>query len=226
MTNDDKRGELPPMTLDRALDQLAYGDRGVIDRAALTHFIRCWHQPSGEILAHRATIRRGHRPPLHEPTCAKARCLCGGQPGPDAEGERGEDVRLCVAALVTDPGARVLLVQSSKPGRGWELPGGGVEPGEAPGYAAVREVREETGIEIFELHTVPTEIHGTVKPGAAYRSRIALYRATAEGAPKAGSDALGAGWFTARQVQKLSQYGLLSDLDTRPALLAWAKGAP
>lgn len=143
-----------------------------------------------------------------------------------AEGDRSGDVRLCVAALVTDPEARVLLVQSSKPGRGWELPGGGVEHGESPGYAAVREVREETGIEISELHTVPTEIHGTVKPGAAYRSRIALYRATAEGEPRAGDDALGAGWFTARQVQKLSQHGLLSDLDTRPALLSWAGRAP
>ena len=56
----EQRGELPPMTLDRALEQLAYGDRGVIDRAALAHFIRCWHQPSGEILA-RALLGRARK---------------------------------------------------------------------------------------------------------------------------------------------------------------------
>lgn len=58
--------------------------------------------------------------------------------------------------------------------------------------------------------------------GAAYRSRIALYRATAEGEPKAGSDALDAMWM---QADAVAQAGGLSDLDTRPALLAWARGA-
>lgn len=56
------RAPLPPTTLDGALEQLAYGDRAVIDRAALMHFIRCWHQPSSEILA-RALLERA-RPKL------------------------------------------------------------------------------------------------------------------------------------------------------------------
>jgi len=56
--------------------------------------------------------------------------------------------KLVVAALVTDERGRVLLSQR-KPdqpmGGLWELPGGKVEPGEAPAAALAREVEEELG---------------------------------------------------------------------------------
>ena len=42
----------------------------------------------------------------------------------------------------------VLLVRRTSP-TGWELPGGNVEPGEDPQTAAVREVKEETGIDVM-----------------------------------------------------------------------------
>ncbi len=43
-------------------------------------------------------------------------------------------------------GTQILLVKSWFGSQKWELPGGGVNRGEAPSRAAVREVQEETGL--------------------------------------------------------------------------------
>ena len=51
-----------------------------------------------------------------------------------------------VAACVTNERGEVLLVKS--PWRGWEYPGGLIEPGETFQEALKREVREESGVEI------------------------------------------------------------------------------
>ena len=51
-----------------------------------------------------------------------------------------------VAALVTNNRGEILLVNS--PWRGWEYPGGLIEPGETFEEALKREVRKEAGIEI------------------------------------------------------------------------------
>ena len=48
-----------------------------------------------------------------------------------------------VAALVTNDRGEILLVNS--PWRGWEYPGGLIEPGESPESTAIRELYEETG---------------------------------------------------------------------------------
>ena len=51
-----------------------------------------------------------------------------------------------VAAMVTNDRGEILLVKS--PWRGWEYPGGLIEPGETFQDALKREVREEAGVEI------------------------------------------------------------------------------
>ena len=51
-----------------------------------------------------------------------------------------------VAALITNDKGEILLVKS--PWRGWEYPGGLIEPGETFQEALKREVREEAGVEI------------------------------------------------------------------------------
>ena len=48
------------------------------------------------------------------------------------------------------------MINSSDPGdpskpAWWEIPGGGIDPGETPAQAAAREITEETGITDFEL---------------------------------------------------------------------------
>lgn len=51
-----------------------------------------------------------------------------------------------VAALVTNEDGKILLVNS--PWRGWEYPGGLIEPGETFQEALHREIREEAGVEV------------------------------------------------------------------------------
>ena len=56
----------------------------------------------------------------------------------------------CAGAVVHDAAGRLLLIRRARePGRGlWSLPGGRCEPGEGAAETAVREVREETGLDV------------------------------------------------------------------------------
>ena len=54
--------------------------------------------------------------------------------------------KVSVAALVTNEKNEILLVNS--PWRGWEYPGGLIEPGETFAEALRREIREEAGVEV------------------------------------------------------------------------------
>lgn len=54
--------------------------------------------------------------------------------------------KVSVAALVTNAEGKILLVNS--PWRGWEYPGGLIEPGETFQEALHREIREESGVEV------------------------------------------------------------------------------
>jgi len=51
-----------------------------------------------------------------------------------------------VAGYVTNDAGEILLIKS--PRRGWEYPGGMVEPGETFEEALKREVKEETGVDV------------------------------------------------------------------------------
>jgi 8-oxo-dGTP pyrophosphatase MutT (NUDIX family) len=90
------------------------------------------------------------------PECGAAATLAGVADGAGPSGSL-EDVvvrtrqRLAAYALVFDDAGRVLLSREpdarGRLGR-WLLPGGGVEHGEHPEQAVIREVREETGLPV------------------------------------------------------------------------------
>jgi 8-oxo-dGTP diphosphatase len=93
----------------------------------------------------------------------------------------------CVGGLVYDDEGRLLLIQRAhEPGRGlWSIPGGRVEPGEDDATALVREMREETGLDV-----APGPLVGRVQRGPF---AIADYRCTVVGGTLcAGDDALDA----------------------------------
>jgi len=71
----------------------------------------------------------------------------------DPDAPKANSVVPAVTAVVRDPEGRVLLIHRTDNDR-WALPGGVVELGESVAETAVREVREETGIEIEVLGLV------------------------------------------------------------------------
>lgn len=64
-----------------------------------------------------------------------------------ADWKRARAIRPSASAVIFDRRGRILLQQRSDGGQ-WGLPGGGVEIGESVADAAVREVREETGLRV------------------------------------------------------------------------------
>ena len=80
--------------------------------------------------------------------------LDGGDPSADnvnsngVEDSLGQELyRPCVGIVLANRQGRVFAGQRiDNPGGAWQMPQGGIDPGEAPAKAAVRELREETGI--------------------------------------------------------------------------------
>ena len=95
--------------------------------------------------------------------------------------------RIGSAVVVVDEDRVLLGSRAKDPNRGkWILPGGKIEPFESIGFAAKREIREETGLEI-ELEGTLT-IKEIINP--PHEHRIIVYsRARPKGGTlKAGSD--------------------------------------
>lgn len=100
----------------------------------------------------------------------------------DADGfaalrEKFADGTWAVGAIVTDAEGRILLVRED--GR-WLAPGGQVEPGETHAEALVREVREETGVEIVPDDPVAVTEVTVTYDGETVAFAFAHYTATPE----------------------------------------------
>lgn len=61
--------------------------------------------------------------------------------------------------LVHDGQGRILVVRTTYLGPGWMLPGGRVERSETPHAAAVRETREETGLDVRVERLILVDAH-------------------------------------------------------------------
>jgi ADP-ribose pyrophosphatase YjhB (NUDIX family) len=62
-----------------------------------------------------------------------------------------------VGALVVGPTGRVLLIRTHKWRERWGVPGGKIEYGETMAAAVRRELREETGLELADIHWAPVQ---------------------------------------------------------------------
>lgn len=118
--------------------------------------------------------------------------------------------------VIVFKGTDVLLVRRGKPPRvgEWSIPGGAQELGETVAEAAIREIREETGIDIV-VHGL-VEVVDLIRPSddpnrdgiRHHYTLIDLVAAWSDGVPVAGDDVTEACWMP---VEGIGDLGLWSE---------------
>jgi 8-oxo-dGTP diphosphatase len=92
-----------------------------------------------------------------------------------------------VDCIIELPEERIVLIRRANPPIGWALPGGFVDEGESFDAAAVREAREETGLEVKLVEQFFT--YSDPKRDPRKHTVSTVYIATAQGEPKGADDA-------------------------------------
>jgi 8-oxo-dGTP diphosphatase len=120
-----------------------------------------------------------------------------------------------VGAVIVDGDRVVLVKRAHEPLKGeWSLPGGSVEVGETLAEAVIREVREETGLEVRvgPLLDVFDRIHHGRDERVEYHFVLLDYKCTVvSGSLAHGSDASAACWASTADLARFR----LSDLAKR-----------
>ncbi|HTJ10252.1 MAG TPA: NUDIX hydrolase, partial [Candidatus Binataceae bacterium] len=97
------------------------------------------------------------------------------------------------ADVIAEIGNQVVLIERRNYPFGWAIPGGFVDVGETVEAAAVRELREETTLEV-ELRAL-LGIYSRPDRDPRGQTVTAVYIGQARGAPRAADDAKGIGLF-------------------------------
>ncbi len=105
----------------------------------------------------------------------------------------------CVILL---PDRRIVLIERKNPPHGWALPGGFVDAGESLERAAIREAKEETGLDVELLEQFHT--YGDPARDPRMHTISVVYLARAEGEPRGGDDAKEARAFAWEELPSLA----------------------
>lgn len=127
----------------------------------------------------------------------------------------------CVGAVICDdPGRLLLILRGHEPGKGlWSIPGGRIEPGETAEQAVVREVREETGLDVTCGPLLGTAelpgLDGAIVDIRDYRAFLTPGSAEAT----AGDDAADVRWVSCAEATAMDERG-----EVTSGLLATLRG--
>lgn len=110
----------------------------------------------------------------------------------------------CAGGIVHDGARRVLLIRRGQPpsAGSWSVPGGRCRPGESPAAACVREVQEETGLQV-EVVRFAGRVERAAPSGGVYVIDDFVCRVVG-GALAAGDDATDARWVSRAQLAALA----------------------
>ena len=113
--------------------------------------------------------------------------------------------------IIIEVDGGIVLIERKNPPHGWAIPGGFVDYGESFETAAVREAKEETGLDV----TLVRQFHTYSQPDRDPRQHTAstVFIATATGTPMGGDDALQARIFQQDNLPKLvfDHQGIIAD---------------
>jgi ADP-ribose pyrophosphatase YjhB (NUDIX family) len=131
----------------------------------------------------------------------------------------------CVGAVIHDDSGRLLMIlRGHDPGRGlWSIPGGRIEPGENAEAAVVREVREETGLDVRCGPLLGSaELPGTAGSVVDIRDYRAYLSPGSSAIPTAGDDAAEVRWVTDAEAATMDERGEVTS-GLLAALRAWTR---
>ena len=100
---------------------------------------------------------------------------------------------LTVDVIITLPGRGIVLIERRNPPYGWALPGGFVDAGETLEQAAIREMKEETSLDLRDLRQFRAYSDPARDP--RHHTVTMVFTAIGEGTPKADDDAKNLGIF-------------------------------
>ncbi len=164
-------------------------------------------------------------PIRHADTCSRMpKCKCGKvAKGQDPDGSftcytcplptRSDmvpisgSVKCAAVSYIEREDGRLLCVWNQRYG-GWSLPGGMVEPGETIEKAMVRELKEETGCEVFSASRLYEGPHGIKNEDNSRASMVYIYRVRVRktGEPREMEVGCPVTWLTRAQFLKWSPF--------------------
>ena len=128
-------------------------------------------------------------------------------------------------AIVADHAGRILL-HRRRDNRMWTIPGGAMEIGESIAQCVVREVREETGLEvepqrIVAVYSDPHHVHAFPDGMVRQQFTVCFACRPVGGSPAAGDESLAVGFFTPDEIMRLQMHESI-----RLRLSDYQSGAP
>lgn len=126
----------------------------------------------------------------------------------DPDAPRANSLVVAVAAVVRDASGRLLMIERADNGL-WAVPGGAQDIGETTRQAVVREVREETGVEVevtglVGIYSDPRHVIAYDDGEVRQEFSIVCHARPVGGEPRSSTESRQAHWVVPEQIGQLT----------------------